>query len=233
MRQKTILVVEDEEDIQQLVSFNLMKGGYDIVCAESGEEALKKMGARRPDLLLLDLMLPGINGLDVCKAARQIDTTRDMPIIMLTAKGEEADIVVGLEMGADDYITKPFSPKVLLARIKAILRRKTEEMTAASPAPDPFIRFADLTIDPGRFEVRVKDEPVQLTVSEFDILKMLVKRAGWVFSRQQIIDSIRGYDYTVTLRAVDVHIFSLRKKLGRIGEKIEAVRGIGYRFRLD
>lgn len=231
MRQKTILVVEDEEDIQQLVSYNLMKGGYAVVYAESGEEALEKMGAKRPDLILLDLMLPGINGLEVCKAVRRIDTTKEIPIIMLTAKGEESDIVAGLDLGADDYITKPFSPKILLARIKAIMRRKAEEAAEASQERDTFIRYADLTIDPRRFEVKVDNELVQLTVSEFDILKMLAKRAGWVFTRQQIIDSVRGYDYNVTARAVDVHIFSLRKKLGKVGKNIEAVRGIGYRFK--
>lgn len=233
MRQKTILVVEDEEDIQQLVSYNLMKGGYAVVYAESGEQALEKMGAKRPDLILLDLMLPGINGLEVCKAVRRVDATKEIPIIMLTAKGEESDIVTGLDLGADDYVTKPFSPKILLARIKAIMRRKAEEAAEASQERDPFIRFSDLTIDSGRFEVKVNNEPVPLTVSEFDILKMLAKRAGWVFTRQQIIDAVRGYDYSVTARAVDVHIFSLRKKLGKVGEKIEAVRGIGYRFTVE
>ncbi|MEW6428010.1 MAG: response regulator transcription factor [Thermodesulfobacteriota bacterium] len=233
MRQKTVLVVEDEEDIQQLVSYNLMKGGFSIICAESGEEALERMGARRPDIIILDLMLPGINGLEVCKTIRRLETSKDIPIIMLTAKGEESDIVTGLELGADDYVTKPFSPKILLARVRAILRRKEEEKAEAAQAVEPSIHVAELTIDPAKFEVLVKGDPVQLTLSEFDILKMLARRSGWVFTRQQIIDSIRGFDYNVTPRAIDVHIFSLRKKLGKVGKKIEAVRGIGYRFKVD
>jgi two-component system phosphate regulon response regulator PhoB len=231
MYQKSILVIEDEEDIQQLVSYNLMKRGYSILNAETGEEALEKLGATRPDLILLDLMLPGINGLEVCKAIRRIDASKDIPIIMLTAKGEEEDIVIGLELGADDYITKPFSPKVLVARVNSILRRKEQAKIESGQGQERFIRVGNMTIDTGKFEVSINGMQVQLTLSEFNILVMLVKRSGWVFTRQQIIDSIRGYEYSVTPRAIDVHIFSLRKKLGSDGSRIESVRGIGYRFK--
>ncbi len=231
MIRKKIFVVEDEEDIQQLVSYNLLKAGFNVVCVDSGEEALRKMGSDRPDLIILDLMLPGMNGLEVCRALKRIDDTREIPVVMLTAKGEEADIVAGLELGADDYITKPFSPKVLIARVKTILRRRAEEQADKSRVDETVIRIDELVIDPVRHEVSVNGSAIVLTLSEFNILKLLAKRSGWVYTRQQIIDDIRGYEYSVTPRSVDVHVFSLRRKLGRIGKKIESVRGIGYRFR--
>lgn len=232
MNGKLILSVEDEEDIQQLVSYNLMKAGYQVICAESGEEALEKLGAEKPDLIILDLMLPGMNGLEVCKHIKKTDSLKNIPVVMLTAKSEEVDIITGLEIGAEDYVTKPFSPKVLIARIKTALRRRAEEKTQEKDdSEDSVIVRGILVMDPGRFDTKVNGQSVSLTLTEFSILKKLVRRPGWVFSREQIIDSVRGFDYSVTPRAVDVHIFSLRKKLGTAGMQIEAVRGIGYRFK--
>jgi len=232
MSQKKVLVVEDEEDIQQLVLYHLSRAGYSVQCVDSGEEALQQMGARRPDIILLDLMLPGMNGLEVCRAIKRINSTKEIPVIMLTAKGEESDIVVGLEVGADDYITKPFSPKVLVARINTVLRRKVDILSEKSLHEDPQIIVDSLVIDLEKYSVQISGEPIELTLTEFNILKLLTKRLGWVFTRQQIIDATKGQEYyAVTQRAIDVHIFGLRKKLGKLGPRIEAVRGIGYRFK--
>ena len=231
MNKKSILVVEDEEDIQQLGSYNLVRAGFDVDCAGSGEEALKRVGEKLPDLILLDLMLPGVDGSEVCKRLRLGEATREVPIIMLTARGEEGDVVAGLNLGADDYITKPFSPEVLISRIKAVLRRKIKEAVVPPREPGNIIRIHDLVIDPGRHEVKVAGNLVDLTLTEFGILEFLAKRPGWAFSRQQIIDAVRGYEYIITPRAIDVQIFSLRKKLGETGKKIETVRGVGYRLK--
>ena len=228
---KSILIVEDDEDIQQLVGYNLIKAGFQVEYADSGEEALGKIKKQYPDLILLDIMLPRMDGIEVCKVLRTENETAEIPIIMLTAKGEETDIVEGFELGADDYITKPFSPKILLSRIKAVLRRKVKEEAAPStPEQGEVIKTGNIIINPGRYEVTVDDQQVNLTPTEFGILKLLAKRPGWVFSRQQIIDEVRGYDYMITPRAIDVQVFSLRKKMGDAGKKIETVRGIGYRF---
>jgi two-component system phosphate regulon response regulator PhoB len=230
MNKKTVLIVEDEEDIQQLVGFNLIKAGFHVEYADSGEQALDKIQEQHPDLILLDLMLPGMDGMEVCKILRSENKTAEIPIIMLTAKGEETDIVDGLEVGADDYITKPFSPKILISRAKAVLRRKAKSTPPEPPERGGVIKTDTIIINPGRYEVTVEDRPVNLTPTEFGILKLLAKRPGWVFSRQQIIDEVRGYDYMITPRAIDVQVFSLRKKMGQAGRKIETVRGIGYRF---
>ena len=196
-----------------------------------GEQALEKIHTdRHPDLVLLDLMLPGINGIEICKVLRSDNKTAEIPIIMLTAKGEETDIISGLEVGADDYITKPFSPRILLSRIRAVLRRKVKDATQTAPERGEVIKTDNIVINPGRYEVTVEDRQVNLTPTEFGILKLLAKRPGWVFSRQQIIDEVRGYDYMITPRAIDVQVFSLRRKMGEAGGKIETVRGIGYRF---
>lgn len=221
-----ILVVDDEEDLLELIKFNLERDGYDVDCAESGEEAVKKVAASTYDLILLDLMLPGIDGLEVTKILKADSQTRDIPIIMLTAKGEEADVVVGLEFGADDYITKPFSPRVLTARIKAVLRRKIR----ASSEGANLIRIHEFIIDSTKHEVVAGSERVDLTYTEFQVLKYLAENPGWVFTRSQIVDSVRGDGYAVTDRSVDVQIAGLRKKLGKYGEYIETVRGVGYRF---
>lgn len=232
MQKKIILVVEDDEDIQQLVGYTLIKSGFLVEYADSGEEGLKKIKRQRPDLILLDLMLPGMDGKEFCRIIHSGESLyADISIIMLTAKGEESDIISGLDHGADDYITKPFSPKILLSRVKAVLRRKARGGASQQTAGhDDTIAIGSLVIDPGRYEVTIAGQPVSLTPTEFGILKMLAGRPGWVFSRQQIIDAVRGYDYIITTRAIDVQVFSLRKKLGDYGRKIETVRGIGYRF---
>ncbi len=227
-----ILIVEDEMAIQQLVSYNLIKAGFHVTCADTGEEGLEYVLKEDIDCILLDLMLPGMSGLEVCESikAKAKRSGSHIPIIMLTAKGEEEDIIKGLECGADDYITKPFSPKVLIARIKAVLRRGAEKSRGKNEKNRSVIVIDNLTINKGRHEVTLKDEKLQLTMTEFGILVLLAEKPGWVFTRQQIIDSVRGYDFLVTPRAIDVQIFGLRKKMGDSGTLIETVRGIGYRF---
>lgn len=227
MPKGNILIVDDEEDILELVRYNLSKEGYSVTCVTSGEEALSNARSNLPDLLILDLMLPGVDGIDVCRILKNDQKTEAIPIIMLTAKGEESDIITGLEMGADDYITKPFSPRILLARVKAVLRRKRNEFQDKSR----IIKIHDLLINPGRHEVSVKDRHIDFTRTEFRILQFLAQRPGWVFTRYQIVDDVQGEDYPVTERSVDVHIVALRKKLGSSGKYIETVHGVGYRFK--
>jgi two-component system phosphate regulon response regulator PhoB len=222
-----ILVVDDEEDILELVRYNLEKGGFQVSCAETGTDALRKARAELPDLIVLDLMLPGLDGLEVTSLLKNDSKTRHLPIIMLTAKGSEADIVRGLEAGADDYIAKPFSPKVLVARARAVLRRKGRDTVEERSS----LKVHNIVIHPGRHEVVVNGEPVQLTFTEFRVLEFLARRPGWVFTRSQIMDAVRGEDYIVTERSVDVQIVGLRKKLGECGSYIETVRGVGYRFK--
>ncbi len=227
MNKERILVVDDEEDILELVRYNLAAQGYEVACAETGEEALKMAGQGPWSLIVLDLMLPGINGLEVARRLKREEKTAAIPIVMLTAKGGEADIVTGLEIGADDYITKPFSPKVLNARARAVMRRaeQTQEMEQG------VIRTDELVIDPGRRRIEVQGNLVDLSYTEFQILLFLSRRPGWVFTRSQIVDAVRGDNYPVTDRSVDVQIVGLRKKLGPCGNYIETVRGVGYRFR--
>ncbi len=227
MAKETILVVDDEEDILELVRYNLAKEGYAVAGVTSGEEALKHVSAAMPHLVILDLMLPGLNGLEVCKTLKANPRTQHIPIVMLTAKGEEADVVTGLELGADDYVTKPFSPRLLTARIRAVLRRKARQAVEETSA----IHIHELVIHPGRHEVLVGGKPVDLTFTEFRILHTLARRPGWVFTRFQIVEAVRGEVYPVTDRSVDVHIVGLRRKLGPAGKYIQAVRGIGYRFK--
>ncbi|MBW1927096.1 MAG: response regulator [Deltaproteobacteria bacterium] len=227
MVKQKILVVDDEEDILELLKFNLSREGYQVLCAVSGEQALRLVRSENPDLIMLDLMLPGIDGLEVTRRLKNDPDTKNLPIVMLTAKGEEADIVTGLELGADDYITKPFSPRILIARIRAVLRRRIKGQTEETSV----LRIHDLEIDPGRHEVLVNEKPVQLTFTEFGILNYLARRPGWVFTRFQIVEAVRGEDYPVTDRSVDVQIVGLRKKLGPAGKYIETVRGVGYRFK--
>jgi len=222
-----ILVVDDEPDILELVSFNLSKHGYEVQCVTSGEAALEAVRTDPPDAMVLDLMLPGVDGLDVCRQIKSDAATRSIPILMLTAKGEEREMVAGLEQGADDYVAKPFSPRVLVARVKAILRRKPAEPADATAV----LKVGSLSIHPGRREVSVDGEPVQLTFTEFGILHFLARRPGWVFTRTQIVDGVQGQDVAVTDRSVDVHIVALRRKLGPVGELVETVRGVGYRFK--
>ncbi len=223
-----ILIIEDEEDIRELVRYNLERERFEISEAESGEDGLIVVAKKHPDLILLDLMLPGKDGLEICRMLKRDNRTQNIPVVMMTARGEESDIITGLELGAEDYIVKPFSPKVLVARVKAVLRRRT---SAPAPAADDVLTIYDLVIHPGRHEVTVKDKPVDLTASEFAVLHCLARRPGWVFTRYQIVDAVHGEDYPVTERSVDVQIVGLRKKLKKAGEYIETVRGIGYRFR--
>lgn len=231
MQKASILVVEDDPDIQQLVSYNLIKSGFNVTCADSGEEALQILEQEQVDLILLDLMLPGKDGMEVCTLIRAKLDFRQSPIIMLTAKSEEDDIVTGLSCGADDYVTKPFSPRVLIARIQAMLRRKQEKIIEEERPDKKTIQINSIVIHPGRHEVLVEGQKVHLTATEFTILEQLASRPGWVYSRQQIIDKIRGHDYLISSRAIDVQIFGLRKKLGKMGSCIETVRGIGYRLK--
>jgi two-component system phosphate regulon response regulator PhoB len=226
-----ILVVEDEPDQQELLRFNLAREGYKVSCADNGREAVKMILAEPPDLVVLDLMLPGIDGLEVCKAMRKHATTAHVPIVMLTAKAEDSDVVTGLELGADDYVTKPYSPRVLLARVKAVLRTRRTRPGAETAPGETIIRHRDLVIRPDRFEVFVADRPVRLSGTEFRMLVLLASRPGRVFTRAQIIRSVHGETCAVTDLSVDVHIFWLRQKLGARGRLIEAVRGVGYRFR--
>lgn len=227
MSGEKILIVDDEADILELVSYNLSRERYRTVKAISGEAALKMSRSEKPDLIVLDLMLPGIDGLEVMKTLKADTATKNIPTVLLTAKGEEADIVTGLELGADDYITKPFSPRVLLARVRAVLRRKND----TSEPSASILRIHDLEIHQGRRSVSVMGDPVDLTFTEFQVLAFLAARPGWVFTRTQIVGAARGDSYPVTDRSVDVHIVGLRKKLGPCGNYIETVRGVGYRFK--
>ena len=220
-----ILVVDDEEDIVELIRYNLTAVGYRVSCIGSGEDAIRLIRSEPFDLVVLDIMLPGISGIKVAQTLRSDPKYLNISIIMLTAKSEEPDIVTGLEL-ADDYVTKPFSPKILCARISAVLRRKSE------PSGKDILRRGDISIDPGRRRVEICGEPVELSFSEFQILVMLCRRPGWVFTRSQIVDAVRGDNYPVTERSVDVQIVGLRKKLGpSCGHYIETVRSVGYRFK--
>lgn len=223
----SILVVEDEQDLQELLEYNLGRDGFNVRCASTGEEGLKAIRMDPPDLVLLDLMLPGIGGLEICRVLRADPQTQAIPIVMLTAKGEEADIVIGLEMGAADYIVKPFSPRVLLARLKAVLRRP---VSSGSPDESPIARLGVLVVDADRHEARVAEELVDLTTTEFRIVQLLLRRPGRVFTRAQIVHDVQGDHVAVTDRSVDVHIVSLRRKLGVAGKYIQTVRGVGYRM---
>lgn len=228
MSKERILVIEDEEDILALVHYNLVKAGFIVEIATSGEEGLSKAESSRPDLVVLDLMLPNLDGLEVCRRIRSNNGLAETAIVMMTAKGEEENIVAGLEHGADDYVAKPFSTAVLVARIKAVLRRRA--VRRESRANEPIV-VHDLIIDQGRNRVTAAEKNVDLTVSEFKLLCLLAAKPGWVFTRTQIVDAIHGEGYAITDRAVDVQVVGLRKKLGRCGAYIETVRGVGYRFK--
>jgi two-component system alkaline phosphatase synthesis response regulator PhoP len=227
MAKEHILVVDDKEDILELVTYNLAREGYHVTGALTGENTLKKIRTETFDFIVLDLMLPGIDGLEVTKTLKNDPKARHITILMLSAKGEEADIVTGLELGTDDYITKPFNPRILIARVRAALRRKIKE-----PIDDTaVVRIHELEIHPGRRSVLADGEPIELTFTEFQILLTLARRPGWVFTRWHIVDAVRGSDYPVTDRSVDVQIVGLRKKLGNFGNYIETVREVGYRFK--
>ncbi|NBW96096.1 MAG: response regulator [Planctomycetia bacterium] len=225
---QSILVVDDEEDLLELVSYNLIREGYRVTGVGTGEDALKAARKQPPDLIVLDLMLPAVDGLEVCRRLKGDPKTRDIPIIMLTAKSEEADMVAGLERGADDYIAKPFSPRVLSARVRALLRRRESQVRNEL---DTTIEAHEISIHPGRHEVTLAGQPLELTYTEFALLQFLAKRPGWAYTRAQIVDAVKGADYPVTERSVDVQVAGLRKKLGEFGSYVETVRGVGYRFR--
>jgi two-component system alkaline phosphatase synthesis response regulator PhoP len=227
MGHEQILVVEDERDIQELIRFNLTREGFTVRGVGSGEEAIRSARWSTPDLILLDLMLPDMDGLEVCRTLKNDTATRSIAIVMLTAKGAEADVVIGLELGADDYIAKPFSPRVLIARLRAVLRR----LAAEPVTPRSAVAVRDLVIHPGRHEVLLCGEPLPLTPTEFRILHFLASRPGWVFTRYQIADAVHGGDTIVTDRSIDVQIVGLRRKMGPAASCIETVRGVGYRFK--
>lgn len=229
MAKATILVVEDDPDIQELLAYNLGKEGYKVIVADNGEKALRLAATVNADLILLDIMLPGMDGTDVLRELRRDKRTADIPVIMTTAKSEDSDIIAGLELGADDYITKPFSPKVLVARIRNLLRRNIGPPPISFPR-DGILEIGELRLDATRHIVTVDGRGIDLSATEFAILEFLMRNPGWVFSRNQIIDAVKGKDYPVTERSVDVQVLGLRKKLGGPGERIQTVRGVGYRF---
>jgi two-component system alkaline phosphatase synthesis response regulator PhoP len=229
MKEK-ILIVEDEKDIVKMLDYNLKKEGFRTLSCYDGEEALDLATREHPDLIVLDLMLPGVDGLEVCKALKKESKTSSIPIIMLTAKSQESDKVVGLELGADDYLTKPFSIRELLARIKAVLRRMKEK----DKLPE-VLKIEDLTIDFSKILVYVKDKPIALTAKEFELLKILIKAKGRVLSRDYLLDTIWGYDHALEIqtRTVDVHIRTLRKKLKSEAKRLVTVKNYGYRFEIE
>jgi two-component system, OmpR family, alkaline phosphatase synthesis response regulator PhoP len=230
---RTVLVVDDEKDITELISYNLTRHGYEVLNAFDGNEALDIAQRETPDLVLLDLMLPGLEGTEVARRLKADGRTSGIPIIMLTAKGEETDVVVGLTLGADDYITKPFSPKILLARVNTVLRRNEPPAPGANgdAGSDAKLTAGPLTIDSAKHEVRVSDEPVKLTLTEFKLLSALVGARGRVLTRDQLMDKAMGTDVFVTDRAIDVHVTAIRKKLGPAHWLVHTVRGVGYRLR--
>ncbi len=230
MAKATILVIEDDPEIRELLSFSLAKEGWSLVMAVDGEEGLAAFPTVNPDCVVLDIMLPGIDGLEVLRTIKSDSSRKRLPIIMTTAKGEESDIVTGLELGAEDYVVKPYSPKVLAARIRAALRR-TVDLPSHPFRAETLLAKGEIKLDSARHEVRVKDVKINLSATEFAILEFFLRNPGWVFSRSQIIDAVKGRDYPVTDRAVDVQILSLRRKLGDCGDDIETVRGVGYRIR--
>ncbi len=226
MSKEKILVVDDEQDLVKLICYQLEKEGYKLLSAYNGEDALSLARKERPELVILDLMLPGIDGLEVCKKLKADQALSHTAIIMLTAKGEESDITTGLKLGADDYMTKPFSPKELVARAQAVLRRAKSVLTTKD-----YIEIDGLTIDLYKHEVTIKSEPVPLTLTEFRLLHRLASNPGRVFERDQLLDSISGTEISVIDRTIDVHISSLRKKLKVFASRIITIRGIGYKFR--
>jgi two-component system alkaline phosphatase synthesis response regulator PhoP len=229
MREK-ILIVDDEKDIVRVIDYNLKKEGFRTISCYDGEKALDLTAKEHPDLIILDLMLPGMDGLEVCKELKKETKTALIPIIMLTAKAQESDKVVGLELGADDYVTKPFSPRELIARIKAVLRRTKEK----EKLPE-LLKLGDLVIDLAKIVVSVKDKPAELTAKEFELLVTLIKAKGRVLSRDYLLDTIWGFDHAVEIqtRTVDVHIRTLRKKLKSEAKRIVTVKNYGYRFEYE
>ena len=230
MAKAKVLIVEDDPDIRELLAASLAQEGWILDLAPDGEEGLARLEKERPDCVVLDIMLPGIDGLEVLRRIKAEPSRRRLPVLMTTARGEDSDVVAGLELGADDYVVKPYSPKVLAARIRAALRRGAE-LAEQAAAGATRVKRGGLTVDSARHQAEFGGKRIELSATEFAILDFLMRSPGWVFSRSQIIDAVRGRDYPVTDRSVDVQILSLRKKLGPGGELIETVRGVGYRLR--
>ena len=230
MAKAVILVVEDDPDIRELLAYTLGKEGYEILQAPSGEAGLKAVQEKKPDLVLLDVMLPGIDGLEVLRRIKAGQTSKATSVILASAKGEESDVVAGLELGADDYVTKPFSPRVLVARVRTALRR-AEKPESGMAEPADIVEQGGFRLDSSRHELHVDGAPVDLSATEFAILERLARSPGRVFTRSQIIDGVHGRDYPVTDRSVDVQVLSIRKKLGGRADLVETIRGVGYRFR--
>lgn len=226
-----VLIIEDEPAIAELIQFHLEREGMAAKVVHSGRSALDLIKREPPDLVILDLMLPEVGGMEICRKLKQQESTRHIPVVMVTAKGEEADIVAGIELGADDYITKPFSPRVLVARVRNVLRRKTGGDAGAETMPDRMVLLSgDLVIDPGRHVVICRGRQLDLTLTEFMLLQYLASRPGFVRTRDQIISAVHGRNTVLSSRTVDVHITALRRKLGDLADCIETVRGVGYRF---
>ncbi|MFO0882839.1 MAG: response regulator transcription factor [Pirellulales bacterium] len=226
MAKTKILVIEDDRSLAEVLTYNLKQAGYEVILATDGQDGLLQAQVKSPDIVLLDLMLPVIDGLDVCRRLRADNSTKDVLIVMLTAKAEESDELVGFSLGADDYVTKPFSVKVLLERIKALRRRRTTEATS-----DEIVVRMGVTVDRRRHQVFIEGKAVQLTRSEFRLLDTLIRQPGRVFDRTELIDAALGEDTLVMERTIDVHIRALRRKMGKAADVIETVRGVGYRFR--
>ena len=224
MSQK-IYIVEDEPDIRETLKYNFSNEGFEVFTAPDGEEALSNIKKVLPDVLILDLMLPGVSGLDVCKSIRADDDIRDMSIIMLTAKGEEIDRIIGFELGADDYVTKPFSVRELILRVKVLLKKQRESLVE-----NKLVTFGPIRIDLDAHELKINDKEIVLTALEFKLLQHLVKRKGRVQTREQLLGDVWGYSAEVTTRTVDTHIKRLREKLGNTSDYIQTIRGVGYRF---
>lgn len=239
MANETIYAIEDERDIRELIAFNLSREGYRVREFASAEPALEALKAEKPDMILLDMMLPGIDGFETLRRIRMKSETAAIPVVMVTARTDDADIVAALELGADDYICKPFSPRVLTARVRTRLRERSREHsqaggragTGGSDGEDRILESHGISLDPGRHETTLDGVPIDLSPTEFSLLAFFLANPGRVFSRQRLIDAVHGNDYSVTDRSVDVQILSLRKKLGSAGDCIETVRGVGYRFR--
>lgn len=227
MAKPKILVVEDDRSLASVLEYNLTGNGYDVVCAYDGGDALNQARLKLPDLIILDVMLPVIDGIEVCKRLRAESATQNTPVIMLTAKSEETDELIGFTAGADDYVAKPYSVKILLQRVKSLIRRNEREMSGSVNV----VTLAGITIDRIKHRVLLDDRPLDLTPSEFRLLDTLIRQPGRAFDRSELIDAALGADTLVLVRTIDVHIRSLRKKLGKCADAIQTVRGIGYRFR--
>jgi two-component system phosphate regulon response regulator PhoB len=226
-----LLIVEDELEIAELIEFHARRDGFETKIVHSGRTALEVIGRDRPDLVILDLMLPDVDGLEVLRRVRRLEEGSDTPILVVSAKGDESDVVAGIELGADDYVTKPFSPRILMARIRNLLRRKDPKMDAGKDDPDSFTLCGGmLVIDLGRHVVTINNQPIILTLTEFGMLQYLAARPGFVRTREQMISAVHGRSTVLSSRTVDVHVTALRRKLEEFGDRIQTVRGVGYRF---